>query len=270
MKLVIVPPYRGAEYDFRPDEGVWYQEILSAMRAQGQLEGVEVDIDPGVEVAPTGEMRNEELFALMQVGVLQRVRELSTQGKYDALVMLGVIDIGFAAAQLVAAIPIAYPLHSAVHMASYIGERFCLIDIGDQLAMRQRRLVRSYGLDHKLASVRTIGRTSVSMMRLLRDASHDGRAANPVIQEVLDEVITQCCAAIEQERVDTLIVGFTPLQCLEVEIRQRLDARGYDEIPIVWSLPATVAMAKAMVEMRLMPATRAYPSEGLKAIPDFR
>lgn len=270
MKLIIVPPYRGAEYDFKPDEGIWYQEILAAMRAKGQLDGVEVDIDPGVAVAPAGEMRNEELFALMQVGVLQRVRELSAQGQYDALVMLGGIDIGFGAAQLVATLPIAYPLHAAVHMASFIGERFGLIDIGDQLAVRQRRLVRSYGLDHKLASVRTIGYTSASMMRLLRDTPRDQRAANPDIQQVVDVVIAQCCTAIEQERVDTLIVGFTPLQCLEDDIRQRLDASGYDEIPIVWTLPATVAMAKAMVEMRLMPSARAYPSDGLKAKPTFR
>src|SRR3972149_1482573 len=89
-------------------------------------------------------------------------------------------------------------------------------------------------------------------------------------KKILDAVLDQCVAAVEKDGADTIIIGCTPLQYLEDEIRQRLDASGYDEIQLICELTAAVEMAKGMVNMRLMQAPRAFPCDELKAKPQYR
>lgn len=155
-------------------------------------------------------------------------------------------------------------------MASLIGDRFSLIEPTDTMARIVRRYVDSYGLGHKLVSVRSVGRSSTELAGYIRRYEKDERAKQLEVKKVLDEIQVQCESAIEEDRADCLILGCPPLQCLEDDIRQRLDASGYDEIQLISEIPATVEMAKAMVNMKLIQAPRAYPSDGLKAKPKFR
>ena len=92
----------------------------------------------------------------------------------------------------------------------------------------------------------------------------------PEVKKVIDDVLAQSRVAIEKDRADSLILGCPPLQCFEDEIRQTLDEAGYGEIQILSELPAAVEVAKAMVNMKLIQAPRAYPSDALKAKPEFR
>lgn len=272
MKIVLVSPYRGAGYGFKPEEELYYQEIIASMKRKGQLENVEVEIDSsqGLHTDHAAETRDEELFDIVTVRVLKRIREISDAGKHDGIILLGAIDFGFYAGRMISKLPIAHPLNSALHIASLIGSRVSVIDITDPLAWRQRRLVKSYGFDEKVVSIRTIGYTSQRLSQHLREYLKSGRTVHPEIERVLANVMLQCLAAIEKERVDTLVLGFTPIQALENEIRQRLDGAGYGEIPIVWVLPASIAAVKSLIEMKLMPAARAYPNDSLKSLPEFR
>ena len=67
---------------------------------------------------------------------------------------------------------------------------------------------------------------------------------------------------------DTLLLGCEPLQAFAEEVRQKVNEAGYDEIPVICELSAGVAMARAMVDMGVVQVARAYPSAGLKAIPE--
>ena len=84
------------------------------------------------------------------------------------------------------------------------------------------------------------------------------------------DVGSECIKAIEHDRVDTLILACTPLQCFEDETRKELDRLGYDEIPIVCEFSAAIELAKVMVNLKLVQAARAYPDDSLKAKPEFR
>ena len=108
------------------------------------------------------------------------------------------------------------------------------------------------------------------MGRLLSKHREEEWVKIPEIKKFIDDTLDQCVAAIEKERADTLIIGYTPPQAFEKELRQGLDKLGYDEIPIVCSLPASIEMAKTMVNMKLMPAARAYPGDFLRAKPEYR
>jgi hypothetical protein len=73
-----------------------------------------------------------------------------------------------------------------------------------------------------------------------------------------------------QDRVDSIIIGGPYFEVFEDEIRQSLDDGGYGEIQLICMFSSAVEMAKAMVDMKLVQAPRAYPSDNLKAKPEFR
>lgn len=268
MRLIIVPPYRGAGYDFEPDKEPYYQKVLEDMRDRGELDGVDVTIDAGAHTDHRSDSRDEEVFQHIGTATLERVKEIGSSGEHDAIVVLGAIDVAFHAARLVSPIPVTYPMHSAVHLASLAADRFSLIDVTDPQAARIRRLVRSYGFDDKLGSIRVIGRSSTEMSPLLREVTDD--TIPPAVDEVLDQLVEQSTIAIEEDRAELLIIGFTPFQTLRDELTRRLAAAGYGEIPLVWILSAAVAAARAMVDTGLRQSPRTYPSDGLVAKPAFR
>jgi len=269
MKLIDIPPYRGVNYT--PEEGHYLvREIVDNMRKRGQLEGVEIDIDDGYPTEHRAVNRDEEVLASITPGFLTRVREISEMGKYDAIVTSGSIEPGFFAGRMISKIPIAFCVHSAVHIASLIGDRFTIMELADPMSQIIRHYVQLYGLGHKLVSVRTLSSSSTVTMGYIRGYKKEERRNVPEVKKFLDDTVAQCRVAIEKDMADSLILGCPPLQCFEDEIRQGLDEAGYSEIQLISELPAAVEVAKAMVNMKLMQAPRAYPSDSLKAKPEFR
>jgi len=270
MKLIVIPPYRNVK-NFDPKEGQFLaRELVDNMKKKGQLEGVELDIDDAYPTEHTAQNRDEEVLANIAVGVIKKVREYSEMGKYDAIVTYGSIEPGFFAARLVSKIPIACAVHSSVHVASLIGDRFTIIDATDPQAQIIRHYVQLYGLSHKLASVRYVSYSSTTMMGFVRTYKKEERVKVPEVKKFVDDITAQCIKAIEADRVDSIIIGCIPLQCFEDEVRQELDKAGYEEIQLICEFSAAVEMAKSMVNMKLIQSPRAYPSDSLKAKPEFR
>ena len=123
MKLILIPPYQNPiiNWDFV------LRELVVDLEKKGALEGVEVDIDEGYLIENATEKRDEEVLAHISVGVIKKVKEYSEIGKYDAVILTGAIDPGFVAARVVSKIPVTSAVHSAVHVASLIGDRFSAI-----------------------------------------------------------------------------------------------------------------------------------------------
>jgi len=89
-------------------------------------------------------------------------------GKYDAIVTSGSIEPGFFAGRMISKMPIAFCVHSAVHMASLIGDRFSIIELTDPMAVIIRHYVELYGLGDKLASIRIISSSSTYTMGFIK------------------------------------------------------------------------------------------------------
>ncbi|MFC2001608.1 aspartate/glutamate racemase family protein [Chloroflexota bacterium] len=278
MRLILIAPYQTPAVNW----GVFLRDFVTEAK-KGQLEGVEVDIDEGVLLESTSATRgeqdvakkhsiiglNEEDMANVTAGIIKKAREYSESGKYDALVFTGGLDPGFAGARLVSKIPVAGALHSSVHVASLIGERFSIIKPAPSSALITRQCVERYGLGHKLASVRYHDYSPSFAREYISKYKKEERLKIPEARKVIDDITIPCLAAIEKDRVDSLIFASEPMQVFADEIRHTLDEAGYDEIPIICSLPAAVALAKAMVEIKLAKAPRAYPSHALKAKPEY-
>jgi allantoin racemase len=269
MKLIVIPPYRAQNYD--PTVGHYMvNELIADMKEKGQLEGVEIDVDDGFPVEDATGHRDEAVLAIINAGVLQRVKMYCNGDKYDAIVTSGGIEPGFAAARMMSKIPVTGAVNSAVHLASLVGDRFSVIHLNDPTALVVRRLVHGYGFDHKLVSVRSIGHPSNGMMAVIRKYKRGERGKSPEGKKLIDDIVARCIGAIEEDRVDSLIFGCPHPQCLQDEIMQKLDEAGYGEIQLIGGFRAAVQMARAMVNMKLMQAPRAYPSDTLKAKPKFR
>jgi allantoin racemase len=269
MRIIDIPPYRSVNYT--PEKGHYLlNAIIENMKKRGQLEGVELDIDEGYHTEHTGVNRDEEVLANITVGFLKRVREISEMGKYDAIVTSGAIEPGFFAGRMISKIPIAFCVHSAVHIASLIGDRFTIIEQADPMAQTVRHYVQLYGLGHKLVSVRAISGSSTYTMGFILKHKKEERIKIPEVKKIIDDIVAHCITAIEKERADSIILGCPPLQVFEDEIRHALDEAGYSEIQLICEFPAAVEMAKAMVNMNLIQSPRAYPSDELKSKPEFR
>lgn len=269
MRLVAIPPYRNPAVEW----GWVLRHLLDDYRRTGALDGVEVDVDEGYLIESTSEKRDEEVLALINVGIVNRVKEYAASGNYDGVVLTGGIDPGFVAARVVLQdkIPVTGAIHSALHVASLIGERTSEIHTVPSSSLIVRHLGERYGFGAKLAAVRIPGHTSTAAYRILQDYRNDwsARLDDPRFGAIMDDIARECAAAIEENRADSIILACEHLQACADGVRQRLDAAGYAEVPIVRALPAGIEMAKAMVSLQLRQTARAYPGHALKAAPRF-
>ncbi|MCC7483548.1 MAG: hypothetical protein IT529_01040 [Burkholderiales bacterium] len=271
MKIVDIPPYRRAGVNYSPTEGHFMmQELIADLRAKGQLEGVEIDIDEGEPTEHGAETRDDEVVTNIAVGVVKRVKAVCATGKYDAIVTQAGIEPGFLAAMSVSTLPVAYPVHSAMHFASLLGEKFCVLTTTDAQAMIVRRNAHLYGMNHKLTSVRYVSRSSTYTMALVRKYPKARRADAPEVREFAGAIVREFARAIEDEGADTVVIGSPHQQCFLDEVRAGLDEKGYQEINLMGAFGAAVEMAKAMVNMRLRQSARAFPTDALRAKPAYR
>lgn len=249
------------------------RRLLEDYRKTGALEGVEVDVDEGYLVESTSEKRDEEVLAIINVGIINKVKEYAQTGKYDAIVLTGGIDPGFEAARVVLQnkIPVTGAIHSALHVASLIGERVSEIHTVASSSLIVRHLGERYGFHNKLVSVRIPRHTSTETFGFLRKYEHNWpeRLNDPGLGKIMDDITAECIAAIEENRADALILACEHLQACADGVRQRLDKAGYREIPIIRALPAGLEMAMAMANMKLLQTARAYPGHELKAVPKY-
>ena len=271
MRIVDIPPYRRAGVNYDAKEGHFMmKDLIAGMQARGQLDGVEIDIDEAEPTEHGAESRDDEVVANIAVGIIKRVKAVCAMGKYDAIVTQAGIEPGFLAAMSVSTLPVAFPVHSAMHFAALLGEKFCVLTTTDTQAMIIRRNAQMYGTNHKLTSVRYVSVSSTATMALVRKYRKAERARSPEVQAWVGAVVDQFVRAIEDEGADSVIIGSPHQQCFLDEVRQGLDARGYQEINLIGAFPAAVEMARAMVNMKLKQSARAYPTDTLKAKPAFR
>jgi len=269
MRLIAIPPYRNPAVEW----GWVLRHLVEDYRATGALDGVELDVDEGYLVESTSEKRDEEVLALINVGIVNRVKEHAASGKYDGIVLTGGIDPGFMAARVVLQdkLPVTGAIHAALHVASLIGERTSEIHTVPSSSLIVRHLGEHYGFGEKLVSVRIPGITSTAAYRVLRNYRDNwrGRLGDPQFGRMMDEITASCIAAIEENRADSIILACEHLQACADGVRERLDRAGYREVPLVRALPAGIEMARAMVNMKILQSARAYPGHELKAAPKF-
>jgi len=266
MKILILPPYQNKN-GYTNQQTI---ELMAALEEKGQITKDEYVIDDGYFIEWLEDRRDCEFLATISLGVIKKTREHGVSGNFDAIVSMGSMEPAFYPAREISDIPFMGALHSALHVASLIGDKCAVIEATDPQAVLVRRHAKMYGFDHKLVSARHAGFSSTEMGKMLAEHPRGKRAAVPAIKTVIDKIVAQCKAAVDQNGADCVILSCMPLQVLEPEVRRQFNDLGYEDIPIICELPASVAMAQAVIGMNLSTARVANPRADNKIKPAYR
>jgi allantoin racemase len=255
MRIVILPPYQ-VKSGYLVKQTA---ELMQNLERKGLIAREEYVIDEGYWIDWPDQRRDSEFLAAISLGVVRKVREHAGMSGVDAIVCTGSMEPAFFPAREISDIPYMGALHSALHVASLLGEKCTVIEATDPQALLARRHARIYGFGDKLVSVRCPGYSSTRMGELIDADSKERRGSRPEVRRCIEAIVKQCIAAVEQDGADCLILACMPLQIFEDEIRKGLDEAGYREIPLICELSAAVALAKAVVGMKVSQARLAYP-----------
>jgi allantoin racemase len=86
---------------------------------------------------------------LVAPAYIESFRQAEREG-YDAVVPLGMLDLGVEGGKSAVDIPVVGPMEAALHVAALLGDRFGLIIYHEKLLAFNRAIVRRYGMEDRI------------------------------------------------------------------------------------------------------------------------
>lgn len=86
---------------------------------------------------------------LVAPAYIESFRQAEKDG-YDAVVPLGMLDLGVDGGKSAVDIPVVGPMEACLHIASLLGDRFGLIIYHEKLLAFNRAIVRRYGMEERI------------------------------------------------------------------------------------------------------------------------
>jgi len=176
----------------------------------------------------TIESAYEELFAAM--ATLEWVKKANRDG-FDAVIIACFSDPGLEAAKEISDIPVIGIEEASLHMAAMLGARFTVITAKRERVASKREHVYRKGLDHFLASVRSLDLT-------IAETDSDPEKTKRRTLEVGKK-------AVEEDGAEVIILGCAGMAGYAPEIESKLHVKVLD--PAAFALK----MAEAMVDLGL-------------------
>ena len=181
--------------------------------------------------------------ALAIPGVILRSYE-AERGGCDAVVVDCFGDPGVKAAREVLSIPVVGPGEASMHIAAALGHRFSVVTVLDSVYSLLHNNCKIYGLESKLASLRSI---NVPVLDL-----HKGKA------DLAELLVAESVKAIDEDGAHMIVLGCTGMAGLANAIQEGLTQKGYS-IPVIDPIVAALKMAQILVEMKLSHSKLTYP-----------
>ena len=161
---------------------------------------------------------------------------------YDAVVPLGVLDLGVDGGRSMVDILVLGPCETALHIASMVGDRFGCIVYHENLIPMTEMIVRRYGLQDRIVGWRASGFD-------LPDIAANRKA-------VIENFVAAARSLIEKERADVIIpMGIS--QC-PVHIKPDWLSRELG-VPVVEGIGSPIRVAAAMASLGLKHSRRRWP-----------
>lgn len=176
-------------------------------------------------------------------GIIEKAVAAEREGA-DAVVIDCMADPALIAAREAVRIPVLGPCQSAMALAATLGHRFGVLSISRSTHAAFARRAREYGLEASYASTRSV---EMPVARLRADAAL-----------LRNRLLVAARQAVEEDGADTLLIGCTRMFAA-AELSADLRAAGLD-VPVIDPVPATIRMAKVLVESGLSHSERAYPT----------
>jgi allantoin racemase len=227
---MIMGNYPEPEYSRRRDK------ILSY--SGGDLEMGVIRVPPSPYQAGFG---GDGASTLVPVFV-EAFRQAEAEG-YEAVIPLGVLDIGVEAGRHAVNIPVIGTLESVLHVASFLGRRIGLISYSENLLPVLSGLVGKYGFTTQVVGYAHVGTELTGL------ASASDRLQNLFIAEA---------RALERtHQVDVIVsagISLCPLHIDRLELERQLG------LPVVEAIGAPIQMAAAVTRLNARHSRKTWPA----------
>ena len=151
-------------------------------------------------------------------------------------------DPGVKPAREVVNIPVVGAAEASMHFASTLGQRFSVVTVLPNVVTLIENLAVAYGLDKKLASVRSV---NIPVLEL------DDK--EKLIRGLHEEMLE----AIRKDGAHVLVLGCTGMVGVSQELERLLKKDGY-EVPVVNAAAASLKLAEALASMKLKQSRLTY------------
>jgi len=271
-RLLLIQPYTFAPTSplYVPPRDASREAGLINFEDYGHLLGdVDWNVHPG-PVGPFGDsfVETREEFATVGVLRLPIVRQAVASGDWDAIVLLGGGDPGFAEAREIGQrhnVPVVACAHAQMTVAAMLGNKFSVIDVSEAHNMQMYNLVVQYRFTDRCASVRCI---DAPLPRPSRPGACNVQAEKAVVEAgqpsvLLDRAVAEAEAAIEQDGADTIILGCSAIYWMRPHIERRLHDAGW-EVPVLEGYRCAIEMAKLLAGLGVSVSGLAYPRDNAR------
>lgn len=169
----------------------------------------------------------------------------------SAVVIDCMSDPGLQAARECVSIPVLGPCETSMNIACMLGSAFCILNTtagGEAEILNQARI---YGASEKYRGTRSINTRVQSLM------------TDP--NRLQSQLLMEAEKAVEVNGADVLVLGCTGMINVAGQLRSDLLEEGYD-VQVIDPLPATVRVAKMLVESNLSHSKIRYPTPSRKVV----
>lgn len=180
---------------------------------------------------------------LVAPAYIETFRRAEREG-YDAVVPLGMLDLGVDGGKSAVDIPVVGPAEACLHVASLLGDRFGMIVYHQKLLPFSRAIVRRYGMDDRVVG---FGVSGFDLPDLA--AHHD---------EVVANFVSEARRLVEQGAEVIIPMGIS--QCpVHINPKWLQDQLG---VPVVEGFGAPIRMAALLVGLGLKQSRVRWPKSG--------
>jgi allantoin racemase len=134
-----------------------------------------------------------------------------------------------------------------MHVASMLGEKFSILSLVQSGETVFRRLAKLYGLEGKIASIRSIDIPVLEMEKKWR------KLERSILQEAR--------VAVKEDGADVIILGCTGMIGLEKKLNQQ-----FPGIPVINPGNVAIKMAEILVDLGLSQSKKSFPFPPSKEI----
>jgi allantoin racemase len=213
---------------------------------------------PGTEISIThldygpASVESELDEAICIPDLIRKAQHAEAEG-CDAVISDCFGDPGVKSAREVLNIPVVGAAEASMHFAAALGHRFSVVTVLPNILPLIENLATLYGLDRKLASVRSV---NIPVLEL----DDKEKLIRSLHQEMLE--------AIRKDGAHVLVLGCTGMMGVAKELEKLLRKDGY-EVPVVNAAAASLKFVEAIASMGLKQSRLTYMPPPEKARTGF-
>jgi allantoin racemase len=175
---------------------------------------------------------------MIMVPMLEQIIDAEKKG-YDAVIIGCFADPGVKEAREVVRIPVIGPCSASLYVASIVSNRFSIITSGGKAVQRIKDLVRMYGFEHFLASIRDLGMKAPEILN------------NFIVAK--QKALEMAKKSLHEDKAEAIVLGCTGEAGMSQFIQEKLGVPVVD--PVVSALKIAEIMAELHKKARLSNST---------------